>query len=150
MWRKREQYPADDARSGRIDEATIAGLAGGYGNIGASRFDDMTHFSSGYGTPGWQRAQRRKDTDIPYLSHLLAVASLVLEHEGSETRAIAALRSAGVTQMIHGHTHRPAQHRLEIDERDPLVDGEPLEARLFTAIVARDGRLNIASYDNDF
>ena len=33
---------------------------------------------------------------------------------------IAALRSAGVTQMIHGHTHRPAQHRLEIDGRPGL------------------------------
>ena len=31
-----------------------------YGNIGASRFDEMTHFSSGYTTPGWQRAQRNR------------------------------------------------------------------------------------------
>ena len=29
----------------------------GYGNAGASRFDEMTHFGSGYSTPGWQRAQ---------------------------------------------------------------------------------------------
>ena len=34
----------------------------GYGNIGASRFDEMTHFSSGYSTPGWQRAQKQKAT----------------------------------------------------------------------------------------
>jgi DNA helicase II / ATP-dependent DNA helicase PcrA len=33
----------------------------GYGNVGASRFDEMTHFSSGYSTPGWQRARRKKD-----------------------------------------------------------------------------------------
>jgi DNA helicase II / ATP-dependent DNA helicase PcrA len=32
----------------------------GYGNAGASRFDEMTHFGSSYGTPGWQRAQRAK------------------------------------------------------------------------------------------
>jgi DNA helicase-2/ATP-dependent DNA helicase PcrA len=31
----------------------------GGGNFGASRFDDMTHFGSGYQTPGWQRAQKR-------------------------------------------------------------------------------------------
>ena len=31
-----------------------------YGNTGASRFDEMTHFGSSYGTPGWQRAQARK------------------------------------------------------------------------------------------
>jgi DNA helicase-2/ATP-dependent DNA helicase PcrA len=30
-----------------------------YGNTGASRFDEMTHFGSSYGTPGWQRAQAR-------------------------------------------------------------------------------------------
>jgi DNA helicase-2/ATP-dependent DNA helicase PcrA len=35
------------------------GFGGGYGNVGASRFDEMTHFDSGYGTPGWQRAQRK-------------------------------------------------------------------------------------------
>jgi DNA helicase-2/ATP-dependent DNA helicase PcrA len=34
-------------------------LGSGYGNVGASRFDEMTHFDSGYGTPGWQRAQRK-------------------------------------------------------------------------------------------
>jgi DNA helicase-2/ATP-dependent DNA helicase PcrA len=31
------------------------------GNIGASRFDEMTHFGSRYTTPGWQRAQRKSD-----------------------------------------------------------------------------------------
>jgi len=35
--------------------------------------------------------QVRKGTDIPYVSHLLAVASLVLEHGGNEDEAIAAL-----------------------------------------------------------
>ena len=34
------------------------GFSGGYA---ASRFDEMTHFGSSYGTPGWQRAQRAKD-----------------------------------------------------------------------------------------
>lgn len=35
--------------------------------------------------------QRRKDSRVPYVSHLLAVASLVLEDGGSEDEAIAAL-----------------------------------------------------------
>ncbi len=35
--------------------------------------------------------QRRKGTEIPYVAHLLAVASLVLEHGGGQTEAIAAL-----------------------------------------------------------
>ena len=37
------------------------------------------------------RRQLRKGTDTPYVSHLLAVASLVLEMGGSETEAIGAL-----------------------------------------------------------
>lgn len=36
-------------------------------------------------------SQVRKDTAIPYVSHLFAVASLVLEHGGGEDEAIAAL-----------------------------------------------------------
>jgi len=35
--------------------------------------------------------QARKGTQVPYASHLLAVASLVLEHGGDEDQAIAAL-----------------------------------------------------------
>jgi (p)ppGpp synthase/HD superfamily hydrolase len=37
------------------------------------------------------RHQVRKGTTIPYVSHLLGVASIVLEHGGSEDQAIAAL-----------------------------------------------------------
>ncbi len=35
--------------------------------------------------------QKRKGTETPYVSHLLGVASLVLEHGGDEEQAIAAL-----------------------------------------------------------
>ena len=35
--------------------------------------------------------QKRKGTDTPYISHLLGVASLVLEHGGDEEQAIAAM-----------------------------------------------------------
>jgi (p)ppGpp synthase/HD superfamily hydrolase len=37
------------------------------------------------------RDQRRKANDVPYVSHLLAVTSLVIEHGGGEEEAIAAL-----------------------------------------------------------
>lgn len=37
------------------------------------------------------REQRRKGTDVPYLSHLLSVSALVLEGGGDEDQAIAAL-----------------------------------------------------------
>ncbi|MFS8855556.1 HD domain-containing protein [Synechococcus sp. H55.7] len=39
----------------------------------------------------WHAAQTRKGTGIPYLSHLLAVASIALEHGADEDEAIAAL-----------------------------------------------------------
>jgi (p)ppGpp synthase/HD superfamily hydrolase len=35
--------------------------------------------------------QKRKGTDIPYISHLLAVASIALDHDANEDQAIAAL-----------------------------------------------------------
>ncbi len=37
------------------------------------------------------RRQRRKGNDVPYVSHLMAVAALTLEHGGDEAQAIAAL-----------------------------------------------------------
>ena len=37
------------------------------------------------------REQRRKGSNVPYVSHLLAVAALVIEHGGDEDEAIAAL-----------------------------------------------------------
>ena len=36
-------------------------------------------------------SQKRKGTQTPYISHLMAVASIVLEHGGSEDEAIAGL-----------------------------------------------------------
>src|SRR2546429_226030 len=37
------------------------------------------------------RSQLRKGTDIPYISHLMAVAAIVLEQGGDEAQAVAAL-----------------------------------------------------------
>lgn len=50
------------------------------------RFDDALVFASAL-----HRMQVRKGTDIPYVSHLLAVCSLVIAHGGDEDQAIAAL-----------------------------------------------------------
>ena len=49
--------------------------------------------------------QVRKGTPIPYISHLLAVAAIVLEHGGNEDQAIAAvLHDAVEDQPRHGKT----------------------------------------------
>lgn len=50
------------------------------------RFDQALAYASAI-----HREQKRKGTDIPYISHLLAVASLALEHGADEDQAIAAL-----------------------------------------------------------
>ncbi|HEY3640377.1 MAG TPA: UvrD-helicase domain-containing protein [Xanthobacteraceae bacterium] len=50
----------DELPEGSVEVTESRGGFGGYGGYGASRFDEMTHFGSSYGTPGWQRAQRRR------------------------------------------------------------------------------------------
>jgi DNA helicase-2/ATP-dependent DNA helicase PcrA len=49
----------DELPEANVEVTESRGGFGGYGGYGASRFDEMTHFGSNYGTPGWQRAQRR-------------------------------------------------------------------------------------------
>ena len=51
----------DELPEAHVEIGDSKGGFSGYGNAGASRFDEMTHFSSGYTTPGWQRAQRKAD-----------------------------------------------------------------------------------------
>lgn len=52
----------------------------------SKRFDEAILFASEL-----HRAQVRKGTGIPYIAHLLGVASIVLDHGGTEGEAIAAL-----------------------------------------------------------
>jgi UDP-2,3-diacylglucosamine hydrolase len=47
--------------------------------------------------------------------HVGATAAEIMDVTPDE--ATAALRRAGVQTMVHGHTHRPAVHRLEVDGR---------------------------------
>lgn len=49
-------------------------------------FDEALRYASDV-----HRTQMRKATDTPYVSHLLAVAAMVLEHRGNEIEAISAL-----------------------------------------------------------
>ena len=55
------------------------------------------------------RHQLRKSSRIPYLSHLLAVASLVLEHHGTENEAIAAERQGKPVD----HVNPPQTFKIE-------------------------------------
>jgi DNA helicase II / ATP-dependent DNA helicase PcrA len=53
-----DELPAGDVEVTEAKSGFTSGMSA-YGNAGGSRFDEMTHFGSGYNTPGWQRAQRR-------------------------------------------------------------------------------------------
>ncbi|WP_291207170.1 HD domain-containing protein [Hyphomonas sp.] len=50
------------------------------------RFDEALAFASAL-----HRTQLRKGSNIPYVSHLLAVCSIVISHGGDEDQAVAAL-----------------------------------------------------------
>lgn len=66
--------------------------------------------------------QVRKGTTIPYISHLLAVTSLVLEHGGNEDEAIAALLHDAVEDQ-GGADAREKIRRLFGDTVVEIVDG---------------------------
>ena len=66
--------------------------------------------------------QLRKGTTIPYISHLLAVTSLVLEHGGNEDEAIAALLHDAVEDQ-GGADAREKIRRLFGDTVVAIVDG---------------------------
>jgi GTP pyrophosphokinase len=68
------------------------------------------------------RSQVRKGTSIPYVSHLLAVASIVLEHDGTEDEAIAALLHDAI-EDAGGETARREIRRRSGDEVVAIVDG---------------------------
>jgi (p)ppGpp synthase/HD superfamily hydrolase len=55
-----------------------------------NRFDEALTFAHRL-----HRDQTRKGTNIPYISHLLIVSALVIEHGGNEDQAIAALLHDG-------------------------------------------------------
>jgi (p)ppGpp synthase/HD superfamily hydrolase len=51
-----------------------------------SRFDEAFRYAHQL-----HQSQTRKGTDIPYISHLMTVSALVVEHGGNEDQAIAGL-----------------------------------------------------------
>jgi len=92
------------ARHGARPAAPSAGRPAGFVVLGA-RFDEALLYAASA-----HRHQARKGTPVPYLSHLLGVASLVLTHEGSEDQAIAALLHDTVEDC--GVEHEPVIEEL--------------------------------------
>ena len=53
----------DELPEAHVEVTEAQGGFGGYGGYGASRFDATTSFGTTYATPGWQRAQAKRDRD---------------------------------------------------------------------------------------
>ena len=51
----------DELPEDNVEVTESQGGFGGYGGYGASRFDATTSFGSNYSTPGWQRAQQKRN-----------------------------------------------------------------------------------------
>jgi len=66
--------------------------------------------------------QIRKGTTIPYVSHLLSVASIVLEHGGNEVEAIAALLHDAIEDQGGTETREEIRRRFG-DAVVSIVDG---------------------------
>jgi GTP pyrophosphokinase len=65
--------------------------------------------------------QTRKGSRIPYVSHLLAVASLVLEHGGDEDEAIAALLHDAIEDQAAHHGGAEALRAAIVERFGPTV-----------------------------
>lgn len=79
----------------------------------SSRFDEALAFAVDL-----HREQPRKGTGVPYVSHLLSVAALVLEHGGSEDQAIAAL----LHDAVEDQGGRPTAQRIRERFGDMVAD----------------------------
>jgi (p)ppGpp synthase/HD superfamily hydrolase len=66
--------------------------------------------------------QTRKGTTIPYISHLLAVTAIVLEHGGNEDEAIAALLHDSIEDQGGASTREELRRRFG-DGVVEIVDG---------------------------
>ena len=63
----------------------------------SERFDEALLYAAGH-----HRKQLRKGSRVPYMSHLMSVCALVMEHGGSEDQAIAALLHDAVEDAPKG------------------------------------------------
>ena len=60
-----------------------------------ARFDDAFRYAHRL-----HQSQTRKGTSIPYISHLMTVSALVVEHGGNEDQAIAAVEDQGGSETL--------------------------------------------------
>lgn len=87
------------------------------------RFDEALQYASGL-----HRLQTRKESPVPYVAHLMTVCALVLENEGDENQAIAALLHDGPEDQGGEATLGEIRSRFGEDVAALVAAcGEPLE-----------------------
>jgi UDP-2,3-diacylglucosamine hydrolase len=113
-----------------IADPTLAELTDGaallaHGDAYCTRDAEYLRFRATVRDPEWQRGflaqplEQRRD----FIGHARAASESGKKTKPMEIMDVtpaaidAALRSAGITRMIHGHTHRPATHRWALDGR---------------------------------
>jgi (p)ppGpp synthase/HD superfamily hydrolase len=83
----------------------------------SSRFEDALRYAARL-----HSKQKRKGTDVPYVSHLLAVTAIVLEDGGSEDEAIAALLHDAIEDQGGDPTRQEIRRRFG-EKVAAIVDG---------------------------
>jgi (p)ppGpp synthase/HD superfamily hydrolase len=72
-----------------------------------SRYDEAFHYAHEL-----HRTQMRKGTAIPYISHLMTVSAIVMEHGGNEDQAIGALLHDAAEDQGGGDTLEEIRRRF--------------------------------------
>lgn len=108
-------YGRGDERRKPVNEEPSDGLAAIWGNSKKTMMNQAKFVEALRCAARWHAKQIRKGTSIPYVAHLLGVASLVLEDGGSTTEAIAALLHDAVEDQ--GGQRRLAEIRRRFSPR---------------------------------
>ncbi len=97
----------------------------------SNHFDDALRLAHDY-----HRTQLRKGTNIPYFSHLIQVAGLVVEAGGDETQAIAALLHDAIEDSDTVEAAREREREIEsrfgprvLELVKGCTDGDPAEKK---------------------
>lgn len=86
----------------------------------SERFDKALLFASHH-----DRQQMRMGSQVPYLSHLVSVGALVLEHGGNEDQAIAALLPDAVEDTRRARPRRAERNSVPLRRSRGSVRGGP-------------------------
>ena len=92
----------DELPEDNVEVTESQGGFGGYGGYGASRFDATTSFGSNYSTPGWQRAQQKRNRGVASTTTATLIMSpmpLITSPQSGEVAPEARVRGISASAM---------------------------------------------------